>query len=113
METAGFLVFALFGGLIFGGVSALIGGSRGVNGWGCFFLGLFFGPIGLLYAVLAPSPYAAQAAVPASAEDAQVRGQVTPRQNELADALAKLADLRDRGALTDAEFASAKSALLK
>ncbi len=117
MDGPTFLVMALFGGLFFGGLSALLGGGRGINAWGCFFMGLFFGPIGLLYAALAPSPYVAPAVTPdlAQTTETEARALEEPPHAPLGvpEAIAKLADLRDRGALTDDEFANAKASLLK
>jgi hypothetical protein len=61
----------------------------------------------------------ASAATAASASSAQERfnsGQddiAGARHGDLAEELARLADLRDRGALTDAEFAAAKKKLLR
>lgn len=117
MDGSTFLVFALFGGLFFGGLSALLGSARGVNGWGCFFMGLFFGPIGLLYAALAPGAYAPPIAEVAAdqAEEPVSNPLKEPifGRSDVPEALTKLADLRDRGALTEDEFSSAKAALLK
>jgi hypothetical protein len=111
-----FLAAALFGGLIFGGISAILGAARGINAWGCFFLGLFFGPIGLLFAVLAPAPSTQSASVEhlgRANEEAAAAPTPTTGSQDLPSSLAKLADLHDRGALTDQEFASAKASLLR
>ncbi|RSV44432.1 SHOCT domain-containing protein [Sphingomonas sp. ABOLE] len=115
MDGVTFLVFAFFGALIFGGASALIGSARGIDGLVCFFLGLFFGPIGLVVAAILPPPAVAQTptAGPVPEQELPSTEHASPKRDDVPDALSKLADLRDRGALTDEEFASAKASLLK
>jgi len=55
----------------------------------------------------------AQAASAAAAEPSISAAASESRRQNLADELARLADLRDRGALTDSEFAAAKKKLLR
>jgi len=59
------------------------------------------------------STEAAQSASAAAADSGISAVASESRRQNLADELARLADLRDRGALTDSEFAAAKKKLLR
>jgi hypothetical protein len=113
MET--FLALAVIFAVVFGMFSAVIGSSRGIDGVTCFFMGLFFGPFGLLFAAIVPAPIAPP--TPIATTDAEVEPAIDEmpqtKSNDIPEALGKLANLRDRGALTEEEFATAKASLLK
>jgi hypothetical protein len=109
-----YLFVALIGGIVCGGIAV----SRGRSGVGWFVIGFLIPVIGLILILVLPKP--------PSLDDALVMmpepGPFEIQQNKLAaqrakqdaslDALSRLAELKDRGALTVAEFEEKKSELL-
>jgi hypothetical protein len=65
------------------------------------------------YDKASPAPATAQAASAAAADSSISAVASESRRQNLADELARLADLHKRGALTDSEFAAAKKKLLR
>jgi hypothetical protein len=92
-------VLGLAASLICGIICAAIVAPKQRSGIGWLLLGMVFGPIAIVLAVIAPRLKGAPDDKPSADDD-------------LADALAKLTDLRDRGTLTEAEFESGKTRLL-
>ena len=94
-------VFTLVGG-IFAGVSLLLL-------TGSFWLGRSLEPLSALAGGSTPQPWPGPAAAHAGGWTA---GNAAAAPDALVDRLARLADLRDRGILTEAEFQAQKASLL-
>lgn len=77
-----------------GPVCAEIAMKKGRNYWGWWWLGFMFGPIAVLVIAATSS-------------------QLARDRDAWADELTILADLRDRGALTDGEFEAQKAKMLR
>jgi hypothetical protein len=87
----------------------LIATAKNRDGVGWLLLGFLFGPFAILIvAATSPIPASARAAATISQSPA-VHLHPVP---VIADELTKLADLKDRGALSDEEFAAQKARLL-
>lgn len=88
--------------LICGGICAAIASSRNLNVGRWFCAGCFLGIFGVIFALVEDdkSPAATQPA------------KVAPPAGDALDALKKLADLKERGVLTEAEFADKKKQIL-
>jgi hypothetical protein len=92
-STASYVFALLIAWAICGVLSAIIASGKGREPAGWFFVGALLGPLGVVIALVIGEP------------------SFTNRVSN-ADDLTKLADLRDRGALTESEFQTEKRKLL-
>lgn len=92
-------------GVVCGLICFSIALSKSRDGWGWFFLGFFFGPIAVLVAAAVGSEQTTEV------EQAESKPAM-PLTGSVADELAKLADLLERGHITTAEFDAQKAKLL-
>jgi hypothetical protein len=87
---------------LFGIFSGAIASARGRSGLGWFFMGLFFGPFGLLVAFF-----------PALAKTPDENSASGAAPEPPLESLKGLASLRDSGAITEDDYATKKQELLK
>lgn len=128
----------LFIWLVFSGGIAYAASARGRSGVGFFFLSLLLSPLlGLIVLLLIPNLAQADSVTALRAREEEQKQEATRREHErhleslkaltasktvqvpsvtatsTADELAKLAQLRDRGILTEDEFRTQKETLLR
>lgn len=109
------IIIAMLGVLFLCGiVCGYLAADKGRDGTGWFFLGLLIGPLAILaIACLNPlhpnEPGVQVSSAPPPAAAAASRTVITA---SIADELTKLADLRDRGVITQAELDAEKARLL-
>jgi len=109
-----YLFVALLGGLF----CSVIAMSRGRSGIGWFVIGFLIPIIGLILILVLPKPTTFDDALvmmpepgPFQIQQQRIAAQ-RAKQDQSLDALSRLAELKDRGALTAAEFEEKKSELL-
>ncbi|MES2449278.1 MAG: SHOCT domain-containing protein [Pseudomonadota bacterium] len=107
--TLAILLTWFFFGLLCGAVCGAIASTKGRDGMGWFFLGLFFGPLAVLVVAAVSNENPPAEPVTEAAASAVVAS-VAP--TGVADELSKLADLLDRGHLSSDEFEAQKKKLL-
>ena len=98
-------IVLLMAALICGFIAATIAEKKWLSWGGYFAFGFFFGPIGILAAVLAATRVPAQGA-PQSRLDAATA------PSAISEQLKELSELHASGVLTDDEFRAAKAKLL-
>ena len=114
MTTFIYLFIAVLGGMLCGGIAT----SRGRSGVGWFVIGFLIPVVGLIMILVLPKPTMFDDAVvtmpepgPFELQQKQIAAQ-RAKQDQSLDALSRLAELKDRGAVTAAEFEDKKSELL-
>ncbi|MDX9742807.1 MAG: SHOCT domain-containing protein [Arcobacteraceae bacterium] len=90
--------------ILFGIFSSIIASNKNRNALGWFFVGLLFGPFGLLVAFLSPIDIKQPTTI--------VKVNKKSEYIENLEAVQKLSDLKDKGIITQEEFDVQKSKLL-
>ncbi len=102
---------------VFGLIAAGIASSRSRSGVGWFFIGFFFPLLSLILLMVLPPVVSLDYYVPEPEPGPlQIQQQqfavAQTKRNQALDSLARLSDLKDRGALNEMEFEAKKSELL-
>jgi hypothetical protein len=89
-------------------ICCTVADSKGHSSLGWLMLGFLFGPLAVLIIVAIPG----QTPTPTREPEVSVSPKPVVMDGTIADELIKLADLKDRGALSEEEFAAQKARLL-